>query len=250
MKSLTQLIKANEDAASLVRKMQAVRDKFKADSAPIAGNAKLNPDYIRDTIKALQDAALSQFGQPMNTLNSLISTVNSDLAFWRSVPYVLSRQPFVRDDAALENATRLRWCMELAKAPGGLLALMFLDAVNEKNWPLVFAVWSEADARDKPPAGIDLASLPPIPEQQQALALIAKILATTGQAHAFVGQITGRRIDSPLADVRAQVPTEIAVSLNFEMPQLARKPDVVAEQVTGTPAERMSAHRASVGAAG
>ena len=234
----------------MLKKMQAVRDKFRADSEPIAGNPKLHPDHIRTTIKDLQDAALSQFGAPMNTLNSLISTVNSDLAFWRSVPYVLSRQQFYKDDAALENATRLRWSMELAKAPAGLLSLMFLDASNEKNWPLVFAVWSEGDARDKMPPGIDLASLPAIPEQAQALALIAKILAAPGQAHALVSEISGRRVHNLMSEARNQVPEVIKPSLNFEPPQLARKPpDVVVEQV-GTPAERMSQHRASVGAAG
>jgi hypothetical protein len=249
MKSLTQLIKANEDAASLVRKMQAVRDKFCADSAPITGNPKLHPDYIRDTIKALQDAALAQFGQPMNTLNSLISTVNSDLAFWRSVPYVLSRQQFVKDDDALENATRLRWCMELAKAPGGLLALMFLDASNDKNWPLVFAVWSEADAREKLPPGIDLASLEPIAEQTMALGLIAKILVARGQADALISEISGRRVYNPMSEARNQVPTEILPSLGFELPPSRRKPDVVTDQ-EGTPIERLNKHRATVGAAG
>lgn len=250
MKTISQLNKSAADADTLLRKIEAVRNRFRADADLITNDAKLNPDFIRTEVKKLQDAALSQLGQHMNPLSELVVNVASDLPFWRSLPYFLSRQRFFPEDPVLDNAVRLRHSTELSKSPDGLLSLMFLDSLAEKNWALAFSIWREGNSRDKMPASIDLASVPPIPEQAMGLALISKVLSSTGQAHAFVAQITGRRIDSPLADARSQIPEEILPSLNFELPQLARKPpDVVVQQV-GTPAERMSQHRATLAAAG
>jgi hypothetical protein len=244
MKTVNQLNAIREELKRRLADMSPVHQRFLETEKQTRADATRHPDYIAERVNAARDVALGAVGKTRGEMSALNQTLQGEIAYWRQTQFVLSRQQFHPNQPELESVTRSRHFSELSAMPSQLRKMVFDDAKRQGNLPLVFQCYL-ADAKDGTRA-IDLTDIK-IPEQEQALEIIAQCAAIPAEADHLIAGISGRRVANTLDQARARSVQPLTPTTRFANEQATPEQQHVdpVNLAEGTPQDRMTATRAS-----
>lgn len=131
-------------------------------------------------------------------LRSIYDETSSQGVFWESTPLLLSLHKF--NEAPEKDAQiRLSYNKELLSIPLPLLDLIFKNARNEINLPLIYQCWLASVIRGKEQSFSDIVDNSlngiVIKEQAQALAAISQCWTNISRGESLAANFFGRNTD-------------------------------------------------------
>lgn len=198
MLTSNQLIKNQEFSNTAVRNMETAIEKLNATIAAAEADTSRSRDWVMETCKAARERALPALSGELKTIQAMAQASGAQQQFWESRPLVLSLQTF-DSDLARNAQIKLGYSAELKAVSLPLLNLIFQDARNDKNLPLIYQCWlagvgrtGEAGFADSVDLSLEMIDLP---GQGIALAAIATCLSNRSHGETLFSVAAGMRND-------------------------------------------------------
>lgn len=195
MLSLASLQKIHSGLRSTVAALNKQNDalnskitQFEADAATPAARA-----HAAEQIKEAREAVVAKARVELASMRDAAEVAGSQVEYWASAALLLSLTPF-DPDPAVDALMRTRYAVDLAAMAPPLLALMQENALGDfyrtREKRHLALAWACVVAGAK----ADLSAVE-IPEQQQALDLIADCDKALAEAEGLIGAMSGQHED-------------------------------------------------------
>ncbi|MFZ3324213.1 MAG: hypothetical protein WA190_17695 [Usitatibacter sp.] len=189
LKSLTNLA---DGAKFNLAALKAMNDKINNKIDALNADTSRSQSYKTDTIKAMRDEAMPAVMKIVDEMTEANEVAKEHKEFWSDRALLLSSIAFDPDQAK-DAVIRMSYAGELSAMDLRLLTLTQKNAIADNNLPLV---WACTVAAHRAGHG-DLINISKvkIPQQDQALALIASCDASLAEAEMTKGGMFGATVD-------------------------------------------------------